>query len=111
MRMRPPHESCPDYRLGRCSPPSKELPVNDKEYLIQLRNGLDWDELEALPNGIGKALHYAVEGLMTDGGHHKQWYLEEILKAFGVDLDVLRKVMLEEDEDGDSYDWEEGIAP
>ena len=26
----------------------------------------------------------ATDGLQTDGGHHKQWYLEEIAKACGV---------------------------
>jgi len=33
----------------------------------------------------------ALSGLLTDGGHHKQWYLEEILKALGYDLKDLRE--------------------
>jgi hypothetical protein len=44
--------------------------------------------------------------LLTDGEHHKQWYLEEILKALGYDLEDLRK---EENEKG--YDWDIGIVP
>lgn len=48
----------------------------------------------------------AIEGLMTDGAHHKQWYLEEILKAIGVDLKDLRETLRKTD-----YDWEDGIAP
>lgn len=41
----------------------------------------------------------AIEGLTTDGGHHKQWYLEEILKIVGYNTKELQKI----------YDWEEGI--
>ena len=48
----------------------------------------------------------AIHGLLTDGGHHKQWYLEEILKALGYNLKELRRELNKED-----YDWEEGIAP
>jgi len=47
-----------------------------------------------------------VDGLLTDGGHHKQWYLEEILKTLGYDLDEIRQDLLKHD-----YDWENGIAP
>ena len=45
----------------------------------------------------------AISGLLTDGEHHKQWYLEQILTALGYNLDDLRK------EKG--YDWDIGIAP
>jgi deoxyribodipyrimidine photolyase len=55
---------------------------------------------------IEKAIDLATDGLLRDGGHHKQWFLEEILKALDVDLDQLRKDLLAND-----YDWEEGIAP
>ena len=48
----------------------------------------------------------AISGLLTDGEHHKQWYLEQILTALGYNLDDLRK---EKNEKG--YDWDIGIAP
>ena len=48
-----------------------------------------------------------VEALFTDGGHHKQWYIEEMLKLLGVDLQAMRIEQLEED----WCDWEPGIAP
>jgi hypothetical protein len=38
-----------------------------------------------------------VEALTTDGAHHKQWYLEEISKLLGIEID-------------DSI-YEKGIAP
>ena len=37
------------------------------------------------------------EALYCDGGHHKQWYLEEIAKSMGLDIS--------------NWDIEEGIAP
>lgn len=52
---------------------------------------------------IQKAIDMAIEGLQTDGAHHKQWYLEEILLALDNNLDEL-KIKLD-------IDWEESIAP
>ncbi len=45
----------------------------------------------------------ALDALETDGEHHKQWYLEEILKLCGVNVETLRKTFR-------SY-GEKGIAP
>lgn len=38
---------------------------------------------------VSQARELAIEGLQTDGGHHKQWYLEEIAKTLGVDLEAV----------------------
>lgn len=44
------------------------------------------------------------KGLETDGGHHKQWYLEQILEfVSGVSVDDLRQ--------NGCYYGEKGIAP
>ena len=51
-----------------------------------------------------------IEGLRTDGGHHKQWYLEEILMELGYTLKEIRKELFEED-DCNYNNWEEGISP
>ena len=65
-------------------------------------------ELEDYPPSANKALHLAHIGLFVDGGHHKQWFLESILEALGVDLDELRAAYEQDDE----YEpWEPGIAP
>jgi hypothetical protein len=39
-----------------------------------------------------------IEGLSTDGGHHKQWYLEQIAKVLGIELTT-------------ELDYEKGIPP
>ena len=48
----------------------------------------------------------AISGLLTDEGHHKQFYLEQIMITLGFDLTELRAELNTE-----GYDWEEGIAP
>ena len=48
-----------------------------------------------------KAKRLVLEALYTDGGHHKQWYLEEIGKALGIDIKS----------EYEKIKWEEGIAP
>ncbi len=55
---------------------------------------------------IEKIRELAIDGLLTDGGHHKQWYLEKIIVELGFDLEKIREKLNEED-----YDWEKGIAP
>jgi len=45
-------------------------------------------------------------GLCTDGGHHKQWFLEEVLKLLGYKIEDIRKEL---DEEG--YYAEEGVIP
>lgn len=44
-----------------------------------------------------------VDGLRTDGGHHKQWYLEQIL-LFLVGYHKFDRLR-------EKHDWEKGIAP
>ena len=65
-----------------------------------------FEQMEALPNGPEKAALLAVNGLMTDGGHHKQWYLARVLEALGQDLSELRESL-----NAMGYDFDEGIAP
>lgn len=64
------------------------------------------EEVLKIKSGTDRAAALAGLGLITDGADHKQWYLERILEALGVDLMVLHEQMRAED-----YDWEEGIAP
>ena len=47
-----------------------------------------------------------IDGLITDGAHHKQWYLEQLLIKLGFDLDKVREEIQKE-----GYDFEEGIPP
>jgi len=64
------------------------------------------NEILEMPNGQDKAIALAISGLFEDGEWHKQWYLEEILKALGKDLMELRKELNVE-----WNDWDKGIAP
>ena len=55
----------------------------------------------------GKSLKQViVAALETDGGHHKQWYLEQLLEMLGFDKEAVRR-----EEEKQDYSWEDGIAP
>lgn len=75
---------------------------------------------------IKKVRDLCVEALMTDGAHHKQWFLGEILKELGYNLKSVSRELIEEEakeegEDpdeyfemycgGNNYLWESGIPP
>ena len=47
-----------------------------------------------------------IDGLITEGGHHKQWYLEKVLEEIGYNLEKIREELIKED-----YDWDKGIPP
>jgi len=53
---------------------------------------------------LGKEIvSMCVDGLTTDGGHHKQYYLEEILEKLTTaqELDGLKETFL----------WDDGVTP
>lgn len=54
-----------------------------------------------LTDVIDALIELCVDGLITDGAHHKQWYLEQILEGLGVNIDDLR----------DDIGWEKGMIP
>ena len=70
-------------------------------------------------------LELCIYGLKTDGGHHKQWFLEEIIKKLDYDIIEISREILEEEaeETGENPDdyrdsycdgeylWEDGIPP
>jgi hypothetical protein len=63
-------------------------------------------EILALKNGQTKIYELAIAGLLIDGEYHKQWFLEEIIKACGDGIGtVLAALKIE------GYDFERGIAP
>jgi len=57
---------------------------------------------------IEKLKNHCYEGLQTDGEHHKQWHLEQILN----ELLRLEPETINNVETARGYmEWEEGIAP
>ena len=57
------------------------------------------------------ALDLIAEWGGIDGGHHKQWLLDKIVRELSGDYEKWVKEY-EDGEDGpDTYSWDEGIAP
>lgn len=61
---------------------------------------------EALEAQQNKIKDIVVCGLLTDGTHHKQYALERVLEAIGVNMKVLKSELRKE-----GYEWEWGIPP
>ena len=60
------------------------------ECLMLMREQEPKDVPQVVPGKfVGEARRIVVEGLTTDGDHHKQWYLEQIAEKLGVDLSGL----------------------
>ena len=63
---------------------------------------------------IDEAVDIIAECAMFDGGHHKQWVLDQVLRTLlGDDLTYQMWIQAyKAGEDGpDTYGWDEGIAP
>jgi len=81
--------------------------------MITKRQDPEW-----LNDRIDEALNLAASGIFTDGGHHKQWYLDQIVRVLTGDDKEYRSFRHDHqsvsfDEDGDAifYEWDEGISP
>ena len=57
-------------------------------------------------NSVDEAIIMATKGLCTDGGMHKQWYLQRVIELLGGDL---TKIQCELQAQG--YDFDKGVAP
>jgi len=71
------------------------------------------EEIEAESNKIDKAVEIISDYGGIDGGHHKQWVLDQVLKTL-MGASVYQKwlVAYNNGEDGpDTYEWDHGIAP
>jgi len=68
---------------------------------------ISMDGIEKLESEKDKAIAWAVYGLACNEDHHKQWFLEKVVEALGVDIEELRA---EAHRLGMLW-WEAGIAP
>jgi hypothetical protein len=59
-----------------------------------------------------KALRILIDHGMTDGAHHKQWVIDQAIRALSGAYYVDLITAYNHGEDGpDTYMWDEGIAP
>jgi len=68
------------------------------------------DELARIEKAIDIAFCYGC----TDGGHHKMWVIDQMVRALCGDQAIYKELTrgYEEGVDGEhTYEWETGIAP
>jgi hypothetical protein len=75
-----------------------------KEWLIELVQGKDAKK-------IREALLLIMEYGGADGGHHKQWLLDQLLHILADDYDQWVKTYQEGKNGTHTYTWDIGIAP
>lgn len=69
-------------------------------------------EIEEKDKQIEKVLDLIFEYGQIDGGHHKAWVIDQILKILTKDkYDEWVKNYVYDEETGDTYSWDKGIAP
>ena len=63
---------------------------------------------------IEKALDIAKNDAMIDGAHHKQWVIDQMVRALA-DTPIRYKRFIRDAKAGEegpqTYEWDEGIAP
>lgn len=64
---------------------------------------MDIKERKRFTESLDRVTCLLMDGLQTDGGHHKQWYLEEALHELTGDK-FYRDAKQE-------FEWEGGLAP
>lgn len=74
------------------------------------------DYLRKFANNIDKAIDVVENYATIDGGHHKQWVIDQFMRELlGDDYEAWKDSMevKEEDGDGNCYvdEWDTGIAP
>jgi hypothetical protein len=68
--------------------------------------------VSAAEDSIDKALEIARDYAGYDGGHHKTWVIDQMVRALTGDLYEAWVKCWEAGEDGPhTYEWDEGIAP
>lgn len=71
--------------------------------------------MDDLVGAINKALQIAYDYGQVDGGHHKMWVIDQMVRALlGDTFEYTQwvKVYQHLDVDGEpQYEWDEGVAP
>lgn len=68
--------------------------------------------MDSLEERINQALEIADEYGGIDGGHHKQWVIDQMVrKLTGPNYQLWVKNHCKGEDGPNTYEWEEGIAP
>jgi hypothetical protein len=74
-------------------------------------NDTDYERFTRLNNRVKKALSIAPAG-MNDGGWHKMWVIDQMVRALTGEHYEEWVASVEDGEDGPkTYEWDQGIPP
>lgn len=85
--------------------------INKADELIEIQETV-LNLIKEQDNKINDALNLAFEYAQIDGGHHKMWVIDQMVrKLTGNDYKEWIDTYEYDEETGDEYDWDIGIAP
>lgn len=86
-------------------PPQEEESLEDKGFLAEFLT-VDTE------NGADKALTMAFQYGGFDGGHHKMWVIDQMVRALtGEKYEDFVKHAMQGENGPETYEWDTGIAP
>lgn len=95
-----------------CERQLNKLPKGSKTYEEHLLTLNIIETLKEKDKQIEKVLDLIFEYGQIDGGHHKAWVIDQIVKILTKDkYDEWVKNYVYDEETGDTYSWDKGIAP
>lgn len=97
-----------------CERQLNKLPKGSKTYEEHLLTLNIIETLKEKDKQIEKVLDLIFEYGQIDGGHHKAWVIDQIVKTLTKDKydeDEWVKNYVYDEETGDTYSWDKGIAP
>lgn len=65
--------------------------------------------MDVYPKNVAEALESAMCGMSTDGAHHKQWYLDQIVRA--LTREMYESCVQDFEQKFGRGSWDAGIAP
>lgn len=70
-------------------------------------------KVRSLERRIARAYSWAGESMVNDGGHHKVWFIDQIVRTLAGReyAQIARKQIVRWAKGDDYYPWDEGMAP
>lgn len=69
------------------------------------------DNFTSLEERIFEALALAFDYGQIDGGHHKAWVIDQMVRVLAADYDEWIANFRDGEDGPDTYSWDEGSAP
>ena len=82
-----------------------------EDVTIEVAKSMD-DFILSLPESVRAAVDVLARYSQTDGAHHKDWVMDQAIRALiGTRYDEFISIYMHGDDGPSTYSWDQGIAP